>query len=118
MSNNDKLENLEFFDSFLDTDPIDSDPINFDPDKNIAPDILSGEKFEPLKSLIAENSPLFSFCFAIALATTLSKGSMLVRKLSFIFSAFLFTFFRKNVTLGDVTFMPCQIFRIGSKTLS
>jgi len=49
MSNNDKLENLEFFDSFLDTDPIDSDPINFDPDKNIAPDILSGEKFEPLK---------------------------------------------------------------------
>ena len=49
MSNNDKLENLEFFDSFLDTDPIDSDPINYDPNQNLAPDILNGEKFDPLK---------------------------------------------------------------------
>lgn len=47
MSNDDKLDNLEFFDSFLDTDPIDSDPINADPNQNLAPDILSGAKFDP-----------------------------------------------------------------------
>lgn len=49
MSTNDKLENLEFFDSFLDTDPIDSDPISYDPDRNLAPDILNDEEFDPLK---------------------------------------------------------------------
>lgn len=48
MSNDDKLDNLEFFDSFLDTDPLDSDPINTDPNKNLAPDILNGEKFDPI----------------------------------------------------------------------
>jgi len=47
MSNDDKLDNLEFFDSFLDTDPLDSDPINADPNQNLAPDILSGAKFNP-----------------------------------------------------------------------
>ena len=47
MSNDDKLDNLEFFDSFLDTDPLDSDPINADPNQNLAPDILSGAKFDP-----------------------------------------------------------------------
>ena len=47
MSNDDKLDNLEFFDSFLDTDPLDSDPINADPNQNLAPDILNGEKFNP-----------------------------------------------------------------------
>jgi hypothetical protein len=48
MSTNDKLDNLEFFDSFLDTDPLDSDPINADPNQNLAPDILNGEQFDPL----------------------------------------------------------------------
>ena len=47
MSTNDKLENLEFFDSFLDTDPLDSDPINADPNQNLAPDILNGEELAP-----------------------------------------------------------------------
>ena len=55
MSTNDKLENLEFFDSFLDTDPIDSDPISYDPDRNLAPDILNGEEFDPLKEEEAED---------------------------------------------------------------
>lgn len=49
MSTENKLENLEFFESFMDTDPLDNlDDLTPDPNKNIAPDILSGEKFDPL----------------------------------------------------------------------
>ena len=49
MSTENKLENLEFFESFMDTDPLDGlDDLTPDPNKNIAPDILSGEKFDPL----------------------------------------------------------------------
>jgi hypothetical protein len=47
MSNDNKLENLEFFESFLDpTDPIDNEDLSFDASKNIAPDILNGEELE------------------------------------------------------------------------
>jgi hypothetical protein len=49
MSTENKLENLEFFESFMDTDPLDNlDDLTPDPNKNIAPDILSGENFDPL----------------------------------------------------------------------
>lgn len=48
MSEENKLENLEFFESFMDTtDPLEDD-LNPDPNANIAPDILSGENFDPL----------------------------------------------------------------------
>jgi len=53
MSTENKLENLEFFESFMDTDPLeDFDGLtddNSDPNANIAPDILNGEDFDPLK---------------------------------------------------------------------
>ena len=43
-----KLDNLEFFESFLDSDdPIDD--IVDDPNRNIAPDILSGKDFDPIE---------------------------------------------------------------------
>jgi hypothetical protein len=49
MSTENKLENLEFFESFMDTDPLDGlEDTTPDPNKNIAPDILNGEDFEPL----------------------------------------------------------------------
>lgn len=49
MSTENKLENLEFFESFMDTDPLEGlDDLTPDPNENIAPDILSGEKFDPL----------------------------------------------------------------------
>ena len=49
MSTENKLENLEFFESFMDTDPLDGlDDLTPDPNENIAPDILNGEKFDPL----------------------------------------------------------------------
>lgn len=49
MSTENKLENLEFFESFMDTDPLDNlDDLTPDPNKNIAPDILNGEDFDPL----------------------------------------------------------------------
>lgn len=49
MSEENKLENLEFFESFMDTtDPLDDD-LSSDPNANIAPDILSGEEFDPLE---------------------------------------------------------------------
>lgn len=49
MSTNDNpLENLEFFETFSVDDPIED--IQFDPNKNVKPDILSGEKFNPLDS--------------------------------------------------------------------
>jgi len=56
MSTENKLENLEFFESFMDTDPLDG-PDGFedgisDPNQNIAPDILNGEDFDPLKEEI------------------------------------------------------------------
>lgn len=47
MSTNDNpLENLEFFETFSVDDPIDE--IQFDPNQNVKPDILSGENFDPL----------------------------------------------------------------------
>lgn len=48
MSDDNKLENLEFFESFMDSDPID-DVLSDDPNANVAPDILQGEEFDPLK---------------------------------------------------------------------
>jgi len=49
MSTENKLENLEFFESFMDTDPLDGlEDTTPDPNKNIAPDILNGEDFDPL----------------------------------------------------------------------
>jgi hypothetical protein len=49
MSTENKLENLEFFESFMDNDPLDGlDDLTPDPNKNIAPDILNGEDFDPL----------------------------------------------------------------------
>jgi len=47
MSEENKLENLEFFESFMDSDPLE-DELNPDPNANVAPDILSGEEFDPL----------------------------------------------------------------------
>jgi len=47
MSEDNKLDNLEFFESFMDTDPLE-DVANDDPNANIAPDILQGEDFDPL----------------------------------------------------------------------
>ena len=53
MSTENKLENLEFFESFMDTDPLEDfnnlGEDNSDPNANIAPDILNGEEFDPLK---------------------------------------------------------------------
>ena len=47
-TNENPLENLEFFETFSVDDPIDE--IQFDPNKNVKPDILSGEKFNPLEN--------------------------------------------------------------------
>jgi hypothetical protein len=57
MSTENKLENLEFFESFMDTDPLDGlEDTTPDPNKNIAPDILNGEDFDPLED--EEDLPL------------------------------------------------------------
>ena len=48
MSDENKLENLEFFESFMDSDPLE-DVASDDPNANVAPDILQGEEFDPLK---------------------------------------------------------------------
>jgi len=48
MSDENKLENLEFFESFMDSDPLE-DVASDDPNANVAPDILQGEEFNPLK---------------------------------------------------------------------
>ena len=48
MSEENKLENLEFFESFMDSDPLE-DVASDDPNANVAPDILQGEEFNPLK---------------------------------------------------------------------
>lgn len=45
-TNDNPLENLEFFETFSVDDPIED--IQFDPNKNVKPDILSGEEFDPL----------------------------------------------------------------------
>jgi len=50
-TNENPLENLEFFDTFSSDDPIDSIE-SYDPNKNIAPDILSGE--QPIKDPVLE----------------------------------------------------------------
>lgn len=57
MPNDDvKLDNLEFFESFLDSDdPIDD--IVDDPNRNVAPDILNGEEFDPLEDDGDEPNP-------------------------------------------------------------
>ena len=59
MSTENKLENLEFFESFMDTDPLedfnDLTDDNSDPNANIAPDILNGEEFDPLKEEESNN---------------------------------------------------------------
>jgi hypothetical protein len=44
-TNENPLENLEFFETFSADDPIES--IEFDPNENIKPDILNGEEFDP-----------------------------------------------------------------------
>lgn len=53
MSDENKLANLEFFDTFGSDEPIDSladlGDDTPDPNQNIAPDILNGEDFDPLK---------------------------------------------------------------------
>lgn len=49
MSDENKLENLEFFESFMDSDPLE-DVASDDPNANVAPDILQGEEFDPLKN--------------------------------------------------------------------
>jgi hypothetical protein len=59
MSTENKLENLEFFESFMDTDPLEDfnnlGEDNSDPNANIAPDILNGEEFDPLKEEESNN---------------------------------------------------------------
>ena len=46
MTNDNPLENLEFFDSFSVDDPFEDAPEN--PNANVKPDILNGEEFDPL----------------------------------------------------------------------
>ena len=49
MTNDNPLENLEFFDSFSVDDPLDlDDNTPQDPNANVKPDILGGEDFDPL----------------------------------------------------------------------
>ena len=55
MSEDNKLDNLEFFESFMDTDPLE-DVANDDPNANIAPDILQGEEFNPLEEESSETT--------------------------------------------------------------
>ena len=45
-NNQSGLDNLEFFENFANDDPLLDDGTNFDPNANLAPDILSGEKLE------------------------------------------------------------------------
>jgi hypothetical protein len=45
-NNQSGLDNLEFFENFANDDPLLEDGTNFDPNANLAPDILSGEKLE------------------------------------------------------------------------
>ena len=63
MSTENKLENLEFFESFMDTDPLEDfnnlGEDNSDPNANIAPDILNGEEFDPLKEEESNNQHLW-----------------------------------------------------------
>ena len=46
MTNDNPLENLEFFDSFSVDDPFEDAPE--DPNANVKPDILNGEDYDPL----------------------------------------------------------------------
>jgi len=57
MSTDNKLESLEFFESFMDNDPLDdSDGLTPDPNENIKPDILNGEDFDPLEDTDSDDS--------------------------------------------------------------
>jgi len=52
MTNDNPLENLEFFDSFSVDDPFED--VAEDPNANVKPDILNGEDYDPLNEEEAE----------------------------------------------------------------